>query len=1267
MAMSTKAYNAALRGVPAQFTDIFTSLQGGQAPLTVLLQQGGQLKDMFGGVGNAARAMGGYVLGLVNPFTVTAAVVGALTYAYKVGAEEDEAYNKSMILTGNIAGTTAGRLSEMAATISEATGGTKAAAADALQEMVGYGTIAEAQFKKIGAVATEFAAVTDATLAKTVEQFSDLGREPVKASLKLNETTHYLTATIYEQIRALDDQGEKSAAAALAQNAWADALEQRIPALRDNLGLFEKAWRGVTHAVKSAGDAMLSIGRDASISDQIAKLQANISDTKANLAYNPGLYGADLKNMQAQLVYLQRLQASMGSMAVYQADRIKRDEASIALAEKADKYASKQVQMQREIAQAQQQLANSNKTDQDYANYAKSVAGIADKFKEAKEAKATITEAAKGLALYNDLMDAGSGYTATYAEDQQKLAAALKTGAIKSYADYATAVQILVDKQPFMVKAHEAEKKAADELAKVRDNELKAHATELASLTEKAQKLEDEATYYGMSKTAIEQLTTARMLDQIEVLRGFDNSAEEIARIEQVIAARKRLAAAGTAVDLLDANKKAAEVSAAEWKKGWEDTDRLARDVFVTWAEDGANAAQKIGDTLEKALLSAIYEATLKPVVFQIYGSITGGSSLASAAGSDSGVLNGLSNASSLANLVSGGYASALSAGVGALFGQTAGNAAMATALTGSASSAAAAASAAAQAGGAAASAATSAASIGSTIATAFPYVAAAVAVASLFGGSKKVSSSSTGGTQSSYDAAGNRTNYNPYFDSRQGTTAAADAMVQQLQDTYMATAKSLGIATAATTFTYAGNTGRNGADPQFYLGGSAGNSTFYQDQTKLSDTAVQLAASRAVFAALKGSELPKHLSGVFDGITASTATQEQITAALQSAQALTVFHSNLEALPFAKLADLSYAATQKLIGFAGSLDALQTNLAGYYTNFYSQEEQRAQLVKNINATVGNGFDAASMTAASFRAAVAAAMADTSDAGLKLTANLLSVQGSMSQLITTNETAAKSAYDAQRKIYDSQISAAQAAIDEIGSVFDVLKSNVADLYGQAAADVTASSAFIDQALATALKTGYLPDSTQLSSAISAARSGVDSAIYASQADADFARLELAGRLDQLKTISGNQLVGAKTTLSIAESQLTALDSMQTTAKAQLEALQGISGMMATIGAIAAAPTSSATSAQTNSLTGLAFLNSGTSAGFSASNSVPVNSLGNTDRLEKLVEALTKEVEILRGVVATGNGHASRTAELIDSVTEGGNAMRSEIMRPIPVV
>ena len=139
--MSAKATAAALRNVPAQFTDIVVSLQAGQAPLTVLLQQGGQLKDMFGGVGNAAKALGGYALGLINPFTLVAAAAGATALAYYQGSKEADAYEKSLIMTGNAAGTTSSQLQSMAVGIS-AIVGTQGAAAEALAAMAGTGQVA---------------------------------------------------------------------------------------------------------------------------------------------------------------------------------------------------------------------------------------------------------------------------------------------------------------------------------------------------------------------------------------------------------------------------------------------------------------------------------------------------------------------------------------------------------------------------------------------------------------------------------------------------------------------------------------------------------------------------------------------------------------------------------------------------------------------------------------------------------------------------------------------------------------------------------------------------------------------------------------------------------------------------------------------------------------------------------------------------------------------------------------------------------------------
>ncbi len=60
----------AMRMIPAQMTDIVVGLSTGQSPFMVLMQQGGQLKDMFGGIGPAIKGVGTYVMGLVNPYSV---------------------------------------------------------------------------------------------------------------------------------------------------------------------------------------------------------------------------------------------------------------------------------------------------------------------------------------------------------------------------------------------------------------------------------------------------------------------------------------------------------------------------------------------------------------------------------------------------------------------------------------------------------------------------------------------------------------------------------------------------------------------------------------------------------------------------------------------------------------------------------------------------------------------------------------------------------------------------------------------------------------------------------------------------------------------------------------------------------------------------------------------------------------------------------------------------------------------------------------------
>lgn len=281
--ISAKQTAAALRGVPAQFTDIAVSLQGGQNPLQVFLQQGGQLKDMFGGAGPAAKALGSYVLGLVNPFTVAAAAVGTLGLAYYQGSQEADAFRLSLVTTGNGAGTTALALAGMATTIS-ATVGTTGKAAETLALLASNGKIASSSFEQIATAAISFESATGKAVSATVAEFASLADDPVKALATLNEKYNFLTASVYEQVRAAQEVGEKDAAAAIAQEAYAKALEARAKTIKESLGTIETAWNAITGAAKSGWDAMLGVGRQQSLDEQIANTKQLLEDRKSSFA-----------------------------------------------------------------------------------------------------------------------------------------------------------------------------------------------------------------------------------------------------------------------------------------------------------------------------------------------------------------------------------------------------------------------------------------------------------------------------------------------------------------------------------------------------------------------------------------------------------------------------------------------------------------------------------------------------------------------------------------------------------------------------------------------------------------------------------------------------------------------------------------------------------------------------------------------------------------------------------------------------------------------
>lgn len=466
--MSAKATAAALRGVPAQFTDIVVSLQGGQAPLQVLLQQGGQLKDMFGGIGPAVQALGGYVLGLVNPFTVAAAAVGVLGYAYYSGSEEAVRFEKALITTGNAAGTTSDRLSGMAREVA-ATVGTTGAAAEVLTQLASSGKVASGSFVEITEAALEWRSATGKAVEDTVAEFVKIGKDPVAAAKDLNEQYNFLTASTYSQIVALKEQGDTIGATRLLTDTYVDTIKNRSKEVTENLSIWERGWKALRGEVAATVDSVKNIGRDQDIASRIVDLQQQVA--AAQSAVNADKDDSDaqkkLTNASLELKGLIQQRDTLDAIAKARALDAQQQQAAIiaigkvdALEKSARTNAEKRADALKEYRKSLDAIREKNPNDERLKpdRVARVESDIAKQFKDSAGRTGSVD-----LSGFNDQRNALNAILAEYKNHQKELDAAQKAGLISQESYAAQRAAIIEQQKAEVTNAYEAEITALQE------------------------------------------------------------------------------------------------------------------------------------------------------------------------------------------------------------------------------------------------------------------------------------------------------------------------------------------------------------------------------------------------------------------------------------------------------------------------------------------------------------------------------------------------------------------------------------------------------------------------------------------------------------------------------------------------------------------------------------------------------------------------------------------------------------------------------------
>lgn len=342
---SQKEIAAAMRGVPAQLTDIIVSLQSGQRPLTVLFQQGGQLKDLFGGVVPAAKALGTTFVGMISPATLLAAAIGGLGVAAYAGVKRDEELATAITMAGNAAGVTVSQLNTMVGSVGSATG-SFSGAQDALAALAGNTQIASQNFELVAQAAVGMKDVTGAAIEDTIKVFAKLAEDPVKNSQALNEQYNYLTASIYEEIKALEDQGRHEDAAALAQAAYAKAVKQRCDEVKSNLNELGRAWAWLSEVASSAWRKMSSITQVKPIQEQIDNLNTIIGQLNE---------GSEKERLKSRVEELKKQLATEKQLVETQRVNAAAQKAAISFSADEDKYLTSR---QKKDAEHRKNLAN---------------------------------------------------------------------------------------------------------------------------------------------------------------------------------------------------------------------------------------------------------------------------------------------------------------------------------------------------------------------------------------------------------------------------------------------------------------------------------------------------------------------------------------------------------------------------------------------------------------------------------------------------------------------------------------------------------------------------------------------------------------------------------------------------------------------------------------------------------------------------------------------------------------------------------------------
>jgi phage-related minor tail protein/type II secretory pathway pseudopilin PulG len=265
---------------------------------------------------------------LISPMGIVAGLgvglfAGIVAEAISASAELDS-FNKSLIATGGYAGESAQQLSSLASGIGVATGHFSDART-ALDLVTKSGKFTADELSAVGQGAVEFAALTGTSVEKAVGVFEKLADQPAKYSAALNESLHYLTPEIEAQIAALENEGRKSEAAALAERTLFDTMNQRYGEFKTQQSGVAKGWDEITESIGRAVDQMRQATQGPAGYSAVKSVEGLLEGGPLR-GFISGLKAYEAESARVKQANAEVAQSLVNSAANYNANKVANDE-----------------------------------------------------------------------------------------------------------------------------------------------------------------------------------------------------------------------------------------------------------------------------------------------------------------------------------------------------------------------------------------------------------------------------------------------------------------------------------------------------------------------------------------------------------------------------------------------------------------------------------------------------------------------------------------------------------------------------------------------------------------------------------------------------------------------------------------------------------------------------------------------------------------------------------------------------------------------------